>query len=130
MFPGRLKGRDLRTHDGQQLRKGLLKRLGAGVHGKLRLAIKRGATRQNAFQVVHRLWVGLHGAGVTLCHDAAHVVFRRRLQPNGGALAQQLVKGRWVRDQAAGRGDDDGRVALNGLRQGALFVASVSVETI
>jgi len=102
----------------------------AGVERELRLAIERGTARQNAFQILHRLGAGLHGARVTLRHDPPHVVLRTGLQPNRGAVAEQLVECRRVGHQAPGGGNDDGIVVFNGLFECALLVSAVRVQAI
>ncbi len=80
---------------------------------------------QDAAQVVHGLGVGGHGAGVALGQHAGHVVFGGGLQPQGEAVAQQILEVVGVRHQPAGGGDDGFGLGTHRLFQGPALVTAV-----
>ena len=90
----------------------------------LRLRIERRTSREDRSQIVHRFLARRHRARIALFGHPTHVVLRRSLQPNRGAVRQQDVEGAGIGDHSARRRDHRLRIPLDRRVQRSAFIAA------
>ena len=95
-----------------------------GIELGLRARIIGAARVENRHQIGHGGAVLRHRAKITLRHDAAHVIFRPRLDPDRMRAAKQQRVSLAARDDAAGGGDDGLRVCGDDAFERATLMAA------
>ena len=111
--------------DGEQVGEAGFDRAPGGVDHRVGSRIERSAGGEDAFEIGHGFLVVGHRAEVALRDNAAHMLFRRRLDPYRKTAGQQFVIGLGLGDDAAARRQYKSRVAAEHCVQGAAFGPAV-----
>src|SRR5262245_21306204 len=103
----------------------LVERAARRVNNGIGLPVQRGASLEDAAQVVHRLCVAGHGSRIALRDDARHMFLGQSLQPDRVARGQQQIVSTGFGDDASARGHHAAVVPPQDSFQAASLIAPI-----